>query len=111
MSQEQFQDITIKANYYVGSNAQGGTMTIQKEYAVFTPHGFNFGDLNEKKIPIKDICGYKKGLLTILNIYLTNGTVVKLAVWKKDSIIQALEARRHAIYKNLGQEIPQLTVF
>lgn len=52
---------------------------------------YNIGDLSEKVIPIDEICGYKKGLLTILTIFLTNGKIVKLAVWKKDDIIKALE--------------------
>lgn len=66
--------------------------------------------MSEKVIPISEICGYKKGLFTILTMFLTNGKKVKLAVWKKDAIIKALEERRHTIYRRLGKKIPQLSM-
>lgn len=111
MGQLQFEELSFKANYYDGWNAKGGTLYIREETAVFKAHMYNIGDLSEKVIPIEEICGYKKGLLTILTIFLTNGKKVKLAVWQKDAIIKALEERRHAIYRRIGKEIPQLSKF
>lgn len=111
MGQLQFEELSFKANYYDGWNAKGGTLYIREETAVFKAHMYNIGDLSVKVIPIEEICGYKKGLLTILTIFLTNGKKVKLAVWQKDAIIKALEERRHAIYRRIGKEIPQLSKF
>ena len=111
---QQFQDLSFQANYYFGSfmsGAQGGNLHIYDEVAVFRPHKINLGDKDDKVIPIRDINGYKKGILTWLTIFLNNGTNVKLAVWKKDEIIQALEARRYAIYGKFGQQAPPLTKF
>ena len=114
MAKGQFQGQTFRANYYYGSfmsGAQGGNLHIYEETVVFKPNELNFLDKDSKVIQIRDICGYKKGIMTWLTIYLNNGTEIKLAVWKKDEIIQTLEARRYAIYKNLGQPIPPLKVF
>lgn len=114
MEQSQFQEVSFQANYYFGSfmsGAQGGKLHIYDDVAIFKPHLLNIGTEEDYTITIRDICGYKKGMLTWLTIYLNNGTEVKLAVWKKDEIIQALELRRYAIYRKIGQEIPQLTKF
>lgn len=111
---QRFQDLSFQANYYFGSFmscAQGGKLHIYEEIAVFKPHKLNIGSLEDCSIPIRDICGYKKGMLTSFIIYLNDGTEVKLAVWKKDEIIQALEARRHAIYSKYGQTTPPLRMF
>lgn len=86
--------IRFKANYYEGLNAIGGTLFIYDYIAVFKPHSINFGDLRERVIPISDIVGYKKGLLTSLHIYLKGGKDIKLAVWEKNKIINAFEMRR-----------------
>lgn len=114
MATGQFQELTFRANYYYGSfmsGAQGGNLHIYDEKAVFKPNELNILDKDSKVIQFRDICGYKKGIMTWLTIYLNNGTEIKLAVWKKDEIIQALEARRYTIYKNLGQPTPPLKVF
>lgn len=112
IEQSQFQEISFQANYYYGSvlsGAQGGTLHIYDDEVAFRPNGFNLFDKAEKKFHIHDICGYKKGMLTILTIFLKNGTEVKLAVFgKKDEIIRALEKRRYAFYKKLGQPVPSL---
>lgn len=114
MEQSQFQEVSFQANYYFGSfmsGAQGGRLHIYAEITVFKPHILNIGTKDEYTIPIRDFCGYKKGMLTWFTIYLNNGTDVKLAVWKKDEIIQALEARRYAIYSKHGQPAPPLKAF
>ena len=109
MEQSQFEELSFTANYIKGLNALGGILYIRDEVAVFKAHKFNFGDSSEKVIPISEICGYKKGLLTFMNIYLNNEETIKLAVWKKDAIINALEERRHAIFQRLGKETPRLS--
>lgn len=110
--QSQFQEISFQANYFYGSVmsvAQGGTLHIYDDEVIFRPNGFNLFDKDEKKFHIHDICGYKKGMLTILTIFLKNGREIKLAVfWQKDKIIQALEKRRYAFFKRLGQPVPSL---
>lgn len=111
MGQLKFEELSFKANFYDGLNVKGGTLYIREDTAVFKVHMYNISDLSEKVIPISEICGYKKGLFTILTIFLTNGKKVKLAVWKKDAIIKALEERRHTIYRRLGKKIPQLSMF
>lgn len=114
MTQQQFQNLSFQANYYFGSfmsGAQCGYLNIYDELFVFKPIAINFGEKSDKAFSIRDICGYKKGILTWFTIYLNIGTEVKLAVWKKDEIIQALEARRSAIFRKYGQIVPQLKVF
>lgn len=93
----QFEYLSFSANYFEGINALGGTLYIYSDKAVFKPHALNLGDPTDRIIPIRDISGYKKGLLSILHIYLHNGKDIKLAVWKKDAIINALEIRRRVI--------------
>lgn len=100
-----FEDLSFSANYYEGINALGGTLYIYDDVAVFRPHAINFGDPTDRIIPIRDIFGYKKGFLSIFHIYLNNGKDIKLAVWKKNAIINALEIRRQAIYE---QKAPPL---
>lgn len=80
MGQLQFEELSFKANFYNGLNAKGGILYIREDTAVFKAHMYNIGDLSEKTIPISEICGYKKGLLTILTIFLVNGKKIKLAV-------------------------------
>lgn len=67
---------------------------------------YNIGNLPEKVITISEICGYKKGFLTILIIFLSGGKKVKLAVWQKDKIIEVLDERRQAFFRSLGKEYP-----
>lgn len=114
---QQFQDLTFPAIYYFGplkTLKQGGTLHIYDEVAVFRPTKINIGDKSDKIIPIRDICGYKKGILYSFSIYLNNGLEEKLGVvevWKKDEIIQAFEARRNALFKNHGQQVPPMRVY
>ncbi len=68
-----FEDLSFKSNYYIGYYAQGGMFIIKNEVAVFKAHALNIGDLSEKIIPISEICGYRKGALTTLHIFLFNG--------------------------------------
>lgn len=95
-----FDDLSFKVNYYEGINALGGTLYIYDNVAVFRPHSFNLGSPVDRVIQIRDILSYKKGLLTILYIYLNNGKYVKLATWKKDAIINALEIRKKVLWGN-----------
>lgn len=92
-----FEDLSFKANYYENGIALGGTLYIYDEVIVFRPHFFNIGDLSDKVMQICNISGYKKGFLTNLHIYFNDGMDVKLGVWKKDTIINALEMRKQTI--------------
>ena len=113
MEQQHFEELSFDANFVagstvLGSNAQGGKLIISDETFVFMPHSFNFGDRRDKEFQIKDICGYKKGFLTNFHIYLNNGLDLEFKVWKKDAIINALEERRTAIFRNAGEKVPPL---
>ena len=103
-------EIKYAANHQVSaSNSQGGHIWITKYELYFKPHKFNMGDLSKRYIRIQDICGYEKGLLTSLTIYTKKGYAMELAVWKKDEIINALEARRRAYFELRGEPVPELT--
>lgn len=114
---QQFQDISFPAIYYFGplkTLKQVGYLHIYDEIAVFRPNKFNLGDKGDKMIPIHDICGYKKGILYSFSIYLNNGLEEKLGVaevWKIDEIIQAFEARRNALFKKYGQNVPPMRMY
>lgn len=102
--------LSFMANYYIdNTTSQGGKLYIEDEFVVFKPHAINIGDKRDKYIPIKDVCGYDRGFFTILYIYLNNGIRIKLAVWKKKEIIDAMEEKRCAIYRRMEQEPPRLT--
>ena len=104
------QTLSFLANYYMNdTTSQGGKLYIEDEFVVFKPHAINIGDKSDKYIPIKDVRGYNRGFFTILYILLNNGIRIKLAVWKKKEIIDAIEERRYAIYRRKGQEPPRLT--
>ena len=113
---QNFNPLTISRTFYAsfvesGLNIQGGSIIIEKDTLIFKAHKLNFGDTRERKWEIHHICGYKKGFLTTMFIFLNNGLEIKLAVWQKDEIIKALEERRYAIFRNAGEEIPQLKRF
>lgn len=102
--------VKYAANHQVSAtNSQGGHIWITDHELYFKPHSINIGDLSKRYIRIQDICGYEKGMLTYLTIYTKKGYAMKLAVWKKDEIIAALETKRQAYYKNLGEPVPKLT--
>lgn len=101
---QHFEDVSFAVNYYEGMNALGGKLHIGDNVAVFRPHQLNFGTLQDRIIPICDITGYKKGSLSTLYIYLQTGKEIKLACWKKNAIINAIEERRQIICK---QQAPQ----
>lgn len=92
-----FEDLSFNVNYFEGINALGGTLYIYDDIAVFRPHSLNLGSSADRFIQIRNISGYKKGLLTILYIYLNNGEYIKLATWKKNTIIDALEKRKKVL--------------
>jgi hypothetical protein len=107
----QFQEITYQANLHFGSFLspnQGGQLIIQDDKFIFRPHSVNIGSLSDKEFAIRDICGYKKGILTRFTVYMNDNKDVNLIVWKKDDIIKELEARRAAIFQNNGEPVPPL---
>ena len=89
--------LTFAANFFTGGdNSQGGHLWITDYEVYFQPHKFNFGDLSKKYIKIKDIIGYEKGFLTMFTIK-TLSKDMKLAVWKKQAIIDAIEEKRRKL--------------
>jgi len=105
MGQLQFEELSFKANFYDGLNAKGGTLYIREDTTVFKAHIYNIGDLSEKVIPISEIGGYKKGLLTIFNNIPHQWKESQTAIWKKEAIIKALKERRHAVSRRLGKKL------
>lgn len=107
---EVFPEVSYAANHQISSlNSQGGHIWITKNELYFKPHKFNVGDLSQRYIRIQDICGYSKGAFTALSILTKKGYEMKLAVWNKDEIINALESRRQAYYRSKNKSIPPLT--
>jgi hypothetical protein len=103
-------ELKYAANHQISSaNSQGGHIWITKHELYFKPHSMNIGDLSKRYIRIQDICGYKKGMLTELIIYTKKGYTMRLAVWKKDEIINALETRRKTYYETRNMPVPELT--
>ena len=92
--------IEHKANFNSGLNSIGGKIIITPTQLIFRAHAINFGNLNDRIYEIKDITGYKKGVLTFLYISFSNGKDIKLTVWNKDEIINQLEERRRALICN-----------
>jgi hypothetical protein len=86
--------IEFKANLNEGINSIGGTLVITPETLIFKAHSINFGNLSDRVFPIKDIVGFKKGLLTFLYINFANGQRIKLTLWNKQKVIDEIEARK-----------------
>lgn len=103
-------ELKFAANHEISDmNAQGGHIWITKNELYFKPHKLNVGDLAKRYIRIQDICGYEKGALTGLTIYTKKGYRMKLVVWKKDEIINALETRRKIYYETRNVPVPPLS--
>lgn len=103
-------ELKFAANHEISDmNAQGGHIWITKNELYFKPHKLNVGDLAKRYIRIQDICGYEKGALTGLTIYTKKGYRMKLVVWKKDEIINALETRRRIYYETRNVPVPPLS--
>lgn len=89
--------IEYLANFNVGLVSIGGKIIITKDQLIFKAHSLNVGDLSDRIFNIKDISGYKKGLFTFLYISFVDGSEIKLSVWKKQEVINELEARKAAL--------------
>ncbi len=87
-------EISFFANYHIGIISQGGKLIITPTQLIFRPHSVNLGDLSDKVFNIKDVVDYRKGFLTFFYIRFSNGQEVKLNVWKKQRIIDEIEARK-----------------
>ena len=90
-------EITYPANFNGRVNSIGGKIVITPDQLIFKAHDLNFGNLDDRIYEIRNITGYKKGLMTFLYIYFNDGQNIKLTVWKKQEIIGALESRRKAL--------------
>jgi hypothetical protein len=91
--------IEHKANFNTGIISIGGKIIITPTQLIFHAHSFNVGNLEDRIFEIKDIIGYKKGLLTLLTICFSDGKNIRLTVWGKDEIINQLEKRRNALQR------------
>lgn len=90
-------EISFPANFNDFGNSIGGKLIITPEYLVFRPHKLNFGDKSERVFELRTVSGYKKGFLTLLYIYFNNGHRICLTVWKKQQVIEEIEARKSAM--------------
>ncbi len=94
----QFPDqITFQANFNEGILSIGGKLVITPTQLIFKAHKVNIGDLSDRIFNIKDITGYRKSMLTFMYITFADGKEIKLTVWKKQTIINELEARKAAL--------------
>lgn len=88
-------EISFAASLREGIKTYGGKLKIYPDKFIFEPHAFNFGgNLSNRQWEITDIIGYSKGLLTLLDFKMNNHKTIHLAINKKRSIINELEARR-----------------
>ena len=86
---------------------QGGFLILTKDEIAFKPHFYNLY-FDSHYIPIQDIVGYKKGFLTLLNILRRDGTEIRLAVYRKNEIINEIEKRRVNYFRSRGLSVPEL---
>ena len=86
--------LQFKANLNEGMLSTGGNLVITPTQLIFRPHAINVGNRNHRVYEISEIVGYKKGMLTFMDILFRNGLTIKLTVWNKQKIIDELEARR-----------------
>lgn len=85
------------ANFNEGLNSIGGKIIITPEQLIFRANSLNLGNRSDRVFDIKDIVGFRKGILTFLYVSFNDGTIIKLSVWKKKEIIQELEARKNQL--------------
>ncbi len=90
-------DLEYQANFNEGLLSIGGKIIITPEQLIFKAHSINIGDLSDRIFNIKDIIGYRKGLLTFMFIRFSDGREIKLTVWKKQEIIDELEKRKYLV--------------
>lgn len=102
-----FPAIEIKANFNEGINSIGGKILILPDRFVFKAHSLNVGNVSDRTFLIRDITGYKKGILTFLYVYFNNGQRIKLTIGSKQKFIDALEQRRQALFSTQGLQMPQ----
>lgn len=95
--------IEHKANFNSGIISIGGKILITPTQLIFRAHSLNFGNLEDKIFEIRNFIGYKKGLLTFLTIFFSDGKKIKLTVWGKDEIINQLENRRRVLQNDSVQ--------
>lgn len=87
-------EIEYMANFNEGMNSIGCKLIITSDQLIFRVHSLNFGDLSNRVFNIKDIVGYRKGILSFMYISFVDGREIKLTVWKKQEIINELENRK-----------------
>lgn len=75
----------------------GGVLHITPSQIRFYPHDLNIGNVTNRAWEIRNVAGFKKGMLTFLYINFNDGSRIKLTVWKKNDIIREIEARRQSL--------------
>lgn len=108
MSEAENSPVNYIANYFTGPISHGGKIYIGEEEIFFKT---TYMPIPVRRVmALKDITGYKKGFLSTMVIY-GAGVSWRLAVWKKNAIINDIEQRRQAWFTKRGLPIPQLSNF
>ena len=94
-----------------GGNGASGNLYIYEDKMVFRPSTLMkillfWGDWKDFSINIKSITGCEKKMMGYLDFLTDDGNAFKLNVFKKDSIINAVEERRAALYRKEGKTVP-----
>lgn len=88
-------EISYTASLREGFNTLNGKLVIYPDKFSFVPQSvFNTGNLSPREWKIVDITGYVKGMITFLDIKMTDNKKIHLAIQWKRKIIKELEARR-----------------
>lgn len=89
------------------NGTKGGMLWITEHEVLFKPHNMNFGQISDRYIPIKDICGYLNSSFPYLFIYV-KGKTYTLKAFESNNIINNIEFFRQQYYQHLGQCAPPL---
>lgn len=101
---------SFSANLSVGAASLGGKRNVYSDRIEFVPHAINLSR-TPRIYQLADVCGYHKGFLTNLSVFLMNGQEVLFQVWHKDTVIKTIEDSRQSWFSNQGLEIPHLIRF
>ena len=94
-----------------GGNGASGNLYIYDDKMVFHPSTLMkillfWADWKDFSVNIRSIIGCEKKMLGYLDFQMDDGNAFKLNVFKKDSIINAVEERRAALYRKEGKTVP-----
>ena len=86
--------VEFHANLNIGNNSIGGKIIIAPEQFIFRPHILNFGNKQIYTYNIRDIKRYNKSIFGFFDVIFNDGSVASFTVWRKQRVIDELEARR-----------------